>query len=419
MALPTYSTALAYFAPVTEMARALDVLNAIPVLPVEERLAAAVLLEHFSTEHLEEGSPERTAASVFAASLDLSRADYDHASWENLRRLWSDASPPISGVYPSGLFSKKPHFRVGPVDVYQSDILTGLWRPNKRPDLLHGEGGYGRLLSNEPNFSLFYPSVAGLGGVVFGVGTFQNLNLVVASEASGLILADLSPMVAVSMALLLAQIPKQSRHGFAETVLNLFRKEEPTEPFLEDVDCDYRPVVSFVIEQIRAQPHLRDLRRYLKRALQDPSEALGKDTYYDFLANCIRAGAAAVIHGNLFAADMPDLVAAAMSVHNEPLRTIYLSNAPEWMRKEKAGAAASLSGLFDTAFTDQRGVLLASTEYGRSEKARSGKAALGDQFSYHALPIATASLLLKAYGRVTRFVGRLQTERGLNDRPQI
>jgi len=423
MTLPvtSYSSALACFSPVMDMTRAMDVLNAVPLLQPDERLAASTLLDRFSAANFEEGSPEREAAKTLMSSLEPSRgADCDQMVLGNLQNLWTIAAPPGSGVFPLDRVRPSPRFHIGPVAVYQSDYLTSRWLPNEYPAVLHGEGGYLRLQSNEKNFPLFYPSIANAGGVVFGVGTFQNLNLAVASAASGLIMADLSPMVAMSMALLISQIPKQaSRYDFAETALKLFRKGEDAAPFLEDVSEDYRPLVSFMIDQMRGPMHFREMKRYFTKALQDPSEALSRDTFYDYLAERIRAGGASVIHGNLFETDMPDLVASAMSVHADPLRMVYLSNAPEWIRREPdTTPLQSLSGLLRGPRTDPNGVLLTSTEFGRSEDARNQKARLADQFSYHALPLSDAATLLRAYGRVSRFVERLQAQPGLTYPPQ-
>src|SRR5579885_1231797 len=274
----TYSASaalLAGFSPVTEMARALDVLYALPMYLPEERVAAVQILDQFSQTHFGADAPETRNLESLAQNLLESRGEtIDPQQFQSLFTQWLEHEGPQSGTRRLPQI-RTPLFNAGPVRFFQSPQVSEPLQPGRLPMESTVGGGY--LASNEPTFGNYYSAVSGLAGVVLGVGGFQTLNLAAASMASGLIFADISPTVSYTLTFLLPLMAQQPGPAeFVQEVSRLLDPRVPSAPYLEPVTNEFRPALQSHLERLRlSSVEKNKLMRFLKRSLLDPSHVLG------------------------------------------------------------------------------------------------------------------------------------------------
>lgn len=308
--------------------------------------------------------------------------------------------------------------RGAPVRFYQS--------PSMRPRLQPGQGlpikrdAPGSIKPNEGHFQIFYPLVRDMGGIILGIGSLQNMNLAVAApQASGLIFVDFDSMPALTLPLLLSQIPDyETPEEFAAHAKKIVLNGEDPAPFLEKIPEEYRPAFAHQIESLRerAKPFPKrpdfkvfpgaNLLKLLNAYLQDPNTFLGDKTAYRSCTRLVQNGGTAIIHGDLFGDETPPLVAQEMAHHHEPIRIIYTSNALEWAANNVVPPLIGpFLNLLEGPFVDPAGLLLmtALTEGGVETDIFTGA------FAYYAVPIKTASRILRHFGNFEGFVDHFKT----------
>lgn len=310
--------------------------------------------------------------------------------------------------------------RGAPVRFYQSASM--------RPRLQPGQGlpvkrdAPGSIRPNEDHFQVFYPLIRGMEGVILGIGSLQNMNLAAAApQASGLIFIDFDSMPALTLPLLLSQIPEYETPGeFAAHAKKIVLNGEDPAPFLEKIPEEYRPAFSDQIESLRerAKPFPKrpdfkvfpgaNLLKLLDAYLQDPNTFLGDKTAYRSCTRLVQDGGTAIIHGDLFGDETPPLVAQEMAHHHEPIRIIYTSNALEWAANDVAEPPSidSFLNLLEGPFVDPDGLLLMTTAFPEDGVATD---VFTGAFAYYAVPIKTASRILRHFGNFEGFVDYFKT----------
>jgi hypothetical protein len=309
-----------------------------------------------------------------------------------------------------------PLFDAGGLRFFQSPDAPVPLKRGEVPSFGTLGGGY--LVSNERNFHRYFDRVQGLGGVTVGLGSLQNLDLAAAAGASGLILADISPTVSMTLALLLSRLAHcRTPEDFRDAGEALIRKDAPREPFLEAISQDYRPAFESHLTALRDSPtYTRGLRRYFMSAMMNPYSFLGNAESFERAANMAVRGGISIIYGNFFGDSMPDLVELAMGAFQDPIRVIQTTNAPEILvTRHLRSSAGPLLNLLESRLTDPNGMFLTSTELGRNAGRLPGQAAprLEDPFRYHSVRMRAAAILLRTYGHLAPFVRRFEREEGV------
>ncbi len=404
-------------APICNLARVIDVLNGLDLLPVLERVAASEMLERFAAGTFGEESPEYMRLWILRDTLRVDPSAVDPAA---LRELASDlgqsegAEPPP----PASVFQTVPPlFTAGPVRFFQS---TG---SKKTPQVGKQAAGTDPLLDygnyfggNERLLGLFYQVVAGRGGVALGIGSLQNLSLAAAAEASALVVYDWDPIITLTLPLILPLIPASAGpDDFVKRASALVNRATDPAAFLEPIPREFRPIFAGHIKDLRlhstAGPAISKTFEDLTR---DPRSFLGDPSLFQNARRMLERGGITVIDGDFFAKDMPDLVASAMTFHREPITSLYLSNALEWaVRREPLTSYEPLAQLLDAPFIRRGGNLLTTTEFRLDAGFNRLPRKRGDGFAYHAMPLGWAARLLRCYGNLTGFVARFQSETGL------
>jgi hypothetical protein len=323
-------------------------------------------------------------------------------SWRSHEAESEDASEPVTRTY-----TMAPLFEAAGIRFYQApDVAVPLSR-GEVPEFGTVGGGY--LLSNERNFRRYFEKVRNLGGVTIGLGSLQNLDLAVAAGSSGLILADLTPMVSMTLALLLPQLAlNRTPFEFQAAGEAMVRRDAPAEPFLEHIPEDYRPAFEAHLTALRHSfPYPKMIRKLFMRSLTDPHSFMGNDAAYERAADLVARGGVSLVYGDFFGPDMPDLIELAMGVYEDPVRVIHVTNAPEQVVQRKYPVSADpFLRLLEASFVDPNGRLLLSTEFGNPSRGE-------DPFRYHAPPLRASAILLRAYGHLAPFVRRFEQSQGL------
>lgn len=407
--------AAALFAPLgTSMTRAVDVLQALPDLLPFERMGAGYLLNQFAADRFGMDANSSLLARDLMVSIQATQGEsFDGNLAVLLADSWRALQEPakerdeITQVIVRG-----PSFRSGPVRFYQDPFLQEPVRPHTVSEKGTVAGGY--LATNENHFSAYYPQVAGLGGVVLGIGSLQNFDLALAAGASGLVFCDASPLVAMTLALLMPQLGgADNRYDFGQRVFSLIRRGQDPSPFLDPIPTAYQPAFMAHIDALRDSSDAeKSLSRLVKRLWNRPESFLGNDDSYRRAADLVEAGGVSIAYGNFFGPGMPAVVDAALSVYEDPVRVVHLTNAPEQMVVRKYPVEeSSLMEILDRA--DPEGRLLLSTEFTSSLDVRRNKRAVNDQFSYHATTLGSASRTLRAFGGLRPFINRFRDQMGL------
>jgi len=307
-----------------------------------------------------------------------------------------------------------PSFRAGSSRFYQDPYLEDPVEPRTVSSRGTTAGGY--LLTNETHFSSYFPEVAGLGGVVLGIGSLQNLDLALAAEASALIFCDYSPLVSMTLALLIPQLElSENRFDFGNRVFSLLRRDASPDPFLDPIPQTFRPAFAAHIDGLRASPDVpKSLSRFVKSHWNRPESFLGDNDLFARAAEMAAGGGISIAYGNFFGLGMPAVVDAALSVYSDPVRVVHLTNAPEQMVvRDIPVDESSLRDILAHPQVDPEGRFLVSTEFTSRLDVRINKRAVNDQFSYHALNLGEASRILRAYGGLRPFINRFRNQMGL------
>lgn len=300
-------------------------------------------------------------------------------------------------------FQISPLFQVGSVKFFQAPQVRYPLRPGQG---LEGSVGYGNyLIPTERDHHLQLDPLAHVGGVHLGVGSLQNLAYAGWANSGGLVFVDDDPFVAWSLPLILSMIPI-CRHPrlFLHVANRLFRKGSFVDSlFLAKVPKDFRQAFREHITNIRSdewRPHF--FSRFLGELYEGPRSFLASRESYDHVAGLIRRGAVAVIYGDLFAPETPDLVYAAMETFPEPvLRTVYLSNLFDYDQRE----SGSLLQLFAGPWTDPDGFVLSTSTCPEDLVSDFPPGIRGvrdwhhHQYRYYTLSMSHAVSILERHGR--------------------
>ncbi len=302
----------------------------------------------------------------------------------------------------------QPLFEAGPVRFFQAADITTPLEPFATEQTSYGL----HLLSNERYFQDFYPAIDDIGGVVFGVGGFQNLNFAAVSLASGLIMTDMAPNVALTMTMLLPRIPEHATASdFLAEVHNLLTPGAPKEHYLRDIPVAYKMAFSCHIDNLRSNRiNAMRLQRFLSSYSVRPETFLGNKNYYERVAQLIAGRSVAVIYGSIFSLELPQLVEGAMSVFSDPIRTVYLSNAPERAATTSKNSIVSpgFESFLSSDAVDPHGRVLMTTEFGTAPSIMAVRR--DDSFTYHARSIRESRFLLVQAQSINAWVRSFKRE---------
>ena len=307
-----------------------------------------------------------------------------------------------------------------PVRFYQSASMTPKLQPGQGLPIKRDAPG--SINPNEDHFQIFYPLIRDMGGVILGIGSLQNMNLAVAApQASGLIFIDFDSMPALTLPLLLSQIPEyETPEEFAFAAKKMVLNGEDPAPFLEKIPEEYRPAFSDQIESLRerAKPFPKrpdfkvfpgaNLLKLFDSYRQDPNTFLGDPNAYRRCSQLLRNGSAAIIHGDLFGDETPPIVAQEMAHHHEPIRIIYTSNALEWAANDIAEPPSidPFLNLLENPSVDPEGLLLMTTAFPKEGVETD---IFTGAFAYYAVPIGEAAELLRRHAGFEGFVDHFKT----------
>lgn len=312
-----------------------------------------------------------------------------------------------------------PLFTAGGVRFFETPSASPCVNSGERFDSENAVGGY--LVSNERHFSSYFPEIRNIGGTVLGIGSLQNLSLAVAARANGLMIADISPKVLLTLSLLLPQIPaSRGPDEFAGRAMALVDPEADEASFLDPVSDSFHPALSSHLEYLRAnQFYRKTMRRLLGNLMSEPNSFLGDRSNFEAAADLIERGGVSLLYGNFFSDEMPDLIDAAMSAYPDPLRVVHTTNALEQMAQRRYPISyRGLLKILEGRRTDPNGRFLLSTEFSPIDEIRREKRRMGDAFTYHAVPIRAAETLLRTDGTVPSFLRRFESDPGLTALPR-
>jgi hypothetical protein len=400
------------------LSRALDVLYGLPLLLPPEMLIAANMLHQFARSTFGPEAPETQGIQTLHQTLTEGAGDLRGFNLQPLFEQWQahegpseDPPDPITVVHPVA-----PLFNAGGVRFFQSpDAPTPLRRGEIPTD---GTVGGGYLVSNERNFHRYFDRVRDVGGVTVGLGSLQNVDLAVAAGASGLVLADISPTVSMTLALLLPRLGDcRTPQDFRDAGESLIRPGYPTAEFLDPIPEDYRPAFERHLTALRtSRAHTRSLRRHFMSSLLNPHSFLGSQESFERAANLAVRGGISLIYGNFFGEYMPELLALALETHEDPIRVINTTNAPEQIvARNYPVSAGPLLSVLEGEIADPKGHFLTSTEFGHNQRQlpAPGDELSRDPFRYNDIPIRAAAILLRTYGHLAPFVRRFERSQGI------
>jgi hypothetical protein len=274
----------------------------------------------------------------------------------------------------------------------------------------------GYLFSNETHFDRFFDEVQkDEGGTIIGVAGLQNLELAVAAQASALILVDISPLQIPFLLSALEMVAHYDQRDFIEALQPLRRRLSLEGVLPTEIGERYGIAGPLMRLLQRQSPFSISASTFFDKILPNRDAPFWKDpAAYAFAQAMIRRGDVSVILGDFFGDETQRLIARDIEHFNKPVSSVYLSNAPEWIKQDIDGnKAVRTAALLAHPLMNPQGRLLMSTERTDCQEIRAARIKHDDIFTYHSLPLSDVRRELRQTRSIPAWTRGIQQRAGL------